>query len=504
MKIQEEIWQLTILNILPVFWAAAVYIFALILYFRDKISDKDNYGRNRESRIGSIYFHRDGVGTLYWGACLILLVGSPLASWNVKHPHYIENMLENVGAISSIVIGLTTLAVTLAVAIILLDKRYYLVFSIREVLQKYGFPKYLIVVIFSCVISCVMAISPLDETVKSFYDFRLMTFEMGVIANIGGITYILGIAGCILFFDQKAELSLLKQLYRRFWFDKIDTSHFKDRKSWSKEAVEINIEYLITQYIDLCQKKKIDQIESIEFIADEKIFTRKWYGKAKSKLVIILVLLWAVSSGINVACIDNKSLITLITLVNAVFVLVAWVLTHLNSESVQTVIMRLYLDTQGYCAYTKDKKEIPIPRVAIRIDNIYDKYIMSMNSLNAFFDIWLNYVDKREKQHIQEMYSKIIKRLECVKNRNVVTYFPVFVIGYFLFDKDIKNADVKDVYRNIVLPQNEHMFKRMLQSQIFYLNQISRDDCDKYMDKIEAYLKWLRKGVKAKKGKKHE
>lgn len=170
MKIQEEIWQLTILNILPVFWAAAVYIFALILYFRDKISDKDNYGRNRESRIGSIYFHRDGVGTLYWGACLILFIVSPLAYWNAQHLYYVAKMLKNVGTIRSIVIELTTLAVTFVLAIISLDKRYYLVFSIKEVLQKYGLSKYLIAVIFSCVISCVMTITLLGERVKSSYD----------------------------------------------------------------------------------------------------------------------------------------------------------------------------------------------------------------------------------------------------------------------------------------------------------------------------------------------
>lgn len=36
--------------------------------------------------------------------------------------------------------------------------------------------------------------------------------------------------------------------------------------------------------------------------------------------------------------------------------------------------------------------------------------------------------------------------------------------------------DIKSLYRNIVLPQNEQMFRRMLKSQLLYLSQESRED----------------------------
>lgn len=85
--------------------------------------------------------------------------------------------------------------------------------------------------------------------------------------------------------------------------------------------------------------------------------------------------------------------------------------------------------------HTNDNKELLIPRAALRKNNIYDKYIMRMNSLNAFFYIWINYVDKK-KSTIKYEFEEVILGLEELDNRNMVTYFPIFTIGFFLFDKD--------------------------------------------------------------------
>ncbi|MFR5618099.1 MAG: hypothetical protein ACLTJ5_04370 [Clostridium sp.] len=48
-------------------------------------------------------------------------------------------MIKKIEVVSTIVIGLTTIAIAMAVVIILFDKRYYIVFSIREVLQNINF-----------------------------------------------------------------------------------------------------------------------------------------------------------------------------------------------------------------------------------------------------------------------------------------------------------------------------------------------------------------------------
>ena len=61
-------------------------------------------------------------------------------------------------------------------------------------------------------------------------------------------------------------------------------------------------------------------------------------------------------------------------------------------------------------------------------------------------------------------------------------------------------VDINSLYRNIVLLQNEQMFRRMLQSQLLYLSQESREDGNEYIEKIEIYLKWLEGGANVKKG----
>lgn len=83
-----------------------------------------------------------------------------------------------------------------------------------------------------------------------------MILEYGTIYNFVGVTYILAVITKIMFLEQKKELNLLGKLYRRFWLRKIDTSHFKDKMNWSREAVEINVEHLIERYVEICKKSE--------------------------------------------------------------------------------------------------------------------------------------------------------------------------------------------------------------------------------------------------------
>lgn len=62
--------------------------------------------------------------------------------------------------------------------------------------------------------------------------------------------------------------------------------------------------------------------------------------------------------------------------------------------------------------------------------------------------------------------------MEDIKVKNIATYFPVFTIGYFLFDNKIKIENIKVLYREIVLPENkQYTFQRSMYSQIFYLTK---------------------------------
>ena len=111
--------------------------------------------------------------------------------------------------------------------------------------------------------------------------------------------------------------------------------------------------------------------------------------------------------------------------------------------------------------------------------------------MNAFFYIWINYVDKR-KRTIEYEFEEMLLRLESMDNRNIITYFPVFTIGFFLFDKNIKIERIKDLYNEIVVEENkQHSFERMMHSQIFNLTQNFNEEVFEYRKCLNKYLQWI-------------
>ncbi len=281
----------------------------------------------------------------------------------------------------------------------------------------------------------------------------------------------------------------LGQLYRRFWLHRIDTIHFKSKKNWSKEAVEINIEYLIERYINICRRKKIARIKDIEFVTTVDCYKEKWYGKARIKFVRMMIYLLFISTIIDSIVLQENCLGAI--LFNVIVTTISIIIAYANIQSFRLVIMRFYSDTWGYYMHTNDNKELLIPRAALRKNNIYDKYIMRMNSLNAFFYIWINYVDKK-KSTIKYEFEEVILGLEELDNRNMVTYFPIFTIGFFLFDKDIKIKKIKDIYNEMVVVENkQYSFERMLHSQIFYLTKNFNKEVFEYRSRLNEYLKWI-------------
>lgn len=492
-KFMELFMKVSIWGILPVFLAVIVLLSTVMVKCMKKdvatpieeFSDKKKCHKSEK-----LYSKVNYLSEAYFLGCITLAILPFLAIFNAKYDSYIYEMIKKIEVASSIVTGLTAIAITMAVVIIVFDKRYYIVFSIREVLQKYKFSECLLLVSFSCLIVSGTTMTLLNGKIDSDFDvWRFMALEIGVIYNIVGVAYTIGVIIYIMFIEQKSELSLLGQLYRRFWLHRVDTLHFKDKENWSREAVEINIEYLIERYVSICKRKHIAQIEDIEFVTTMDCYKKKWYGKARDKFVRMMLWLLVLSTLINIVVLIESCYS--IIFFNIIITVMTIALTYLNIESIQLVIMRLYSDTWGYYIYKKNGKELFIPRVALRIDNIYDKYIMRMNSLNAFFCIWMNYVDK-DQEHIQKMYEEVIAWFEDVKTKNIATCFPVFTIGYFLFDNDIKINNIKELYKEIVLPENkQYAFKRIMHSQIFYLTKNFNEEVFGYREKLDLYLKWI-------------
>ncbi len=490
----EQFCKVSIWGIMPVALLALIVFSSIILSkcMRKKVlSPIEEFDDSKKfHKTEKIYSKPDYFSVIYFFGCVTLAIIPFVFLFNVRYDSYIYEMIKKIEVVSSVVIGLTTIAITMAVVIILFDKSYYIVFSIREVLQKYKFSEILFIIIMCCILVSGMTMTLLNGKIDSHFDVvRFMILEIATVYNIVGVTYILIVISRIMFFERKNELCLLKQLYKSFWLHRIDTIHFKSKKNWSKEAVEINIDYLIERYINICKYKKIERIKDIEFVTTMGCYQEKWYGKARNKFVRMMICLLFISTIIDSIVLQENCLGFIFF--NVIATISSIVIAHVNIQSFRLVIIRFYSDTWGYYMHTNDNKELLIPRVALRKGNIYSKYIMRMNSLNAFFYIWINYVDKK-KRTIKYEFEGVLQCLEKLNNKNMVTYFPIFTIGFFLFDKDIKIKKIKDIYNEMVVVENkQYSFERMMYSQISYLTKNFNKGVFEYRSRLNEYLKWI-------------
>ena len=170
----SEIMILLVLGSLPVLLTIIVIVFAVMIKCQkrkiehpsDDLANKDKFCKEE-----NIFYKIDYVseiGKFVYFALIILLL---IVIINAKYEWYITQMVKNVGIINSMVIGLTAMAITMSVVIIVFDKNYYIVFSIRDVLQKYKFSEWLFIVLASCVIESITTITLLKGKIDSPFDF---------------------------------------------------------------------------------------------------------------------------------------------------------------------------------------------------------------------------------------------------------------------------------------------------------------------------------------------
>lgn len=484
-----ELKKVSIWGALPLF-VNVIFVIIIITVSsmkKDKLSPVDELCDKRKNhKLQKIFLRVDLFSEVYLFVCSIFACIPLVAIFNQKYYTYINGMIDKIEVVGSSVLGLTTIAVTLSVAVILFDRKYYIVFSIRDVLQKYKFAECLFISVSSCIIVIIMQITLINQTIESLFDLvRFMVFEIVTIYNIVANTYVLFIIVYIMFFEQRKELEILGQLYRSFWIDRLDTSTFKEKTNWSKEAVEINVDYLLQKYVDTCRKKKILKIDYIEFATTLDTYKPKWYNKARNKFIKLNIICMLSSILLDIACLNRKCIILLV--INLVFTAINIGITFCEKDCIHLVILKFFSDTWGYYIHQRNNKEKFIPRVALRKSNVYDKYIMRMNSLNAFFYIWINYIDYKNSDNklVIDMYQEVIDCLVSMENINSVIYMPIFIVGFFLYEKNINVLSAREIYNKIV--ENGNLFEMMFMSQIVHL---TRND-KKYIQDANKYLLWL-------------
>lgn len=57
-------------------------------------------------------------------------------------------------------------------------------------------------------------------------------------------------------------------------------------------------------------------------------------------------------------------------------------------------------------------------------------------------------------------FQDILDWFEVLEQKNMITYFPVFTIGYFLYEKGIKEQKIKELYDRYVIKKGKNICLR--------------------------------------------
>ena len=406
---------------------------------------------------------------------------------------YIYGMMTKIEVMSSISIGLTAIVITLSVFIIAFDKDYYLLFSIKDVLRKYKFSYALSIEILSCIFTCLTICTLLDCKMETEFDlFRLIILEYVFFLSVISTIYLLYVLLKIVFFDNKSELKLLDHLYERFWKKNLDTSNIK--KDWIEKNTKINVKYLADKYIKYTQNKKIRKTKQIEYIYVKGKYKDIYIKFAKRINIKVMVSLFIISVVVLLKINSNMTIMFIIA--NFIASLIIIILSIINSKSFNSVIFTFYCDNAGYDVIKNSKEHcFLITAVPIRKLNQFDKYFNSMNSLVAFFYIWL--FDKKclepdYEQEIAKQFDWLIRYFKYRKCNNLVELFPIFVIGCLCFFKDIFNDELKKLYSQVVdCSDKKFAFQKMIYSQIVYIFSKKQNINNLTIESITKYFEWL-------------
>ena len=114
-----------------------------------------------------------------------------------------------------------------------------------------------------------------------------------------------------------------------------------------------------------------------------------------------------------------------------------------------------------------------------------------MNSIIAFFFIWITYVDKKENVK-KCVFEEMIEDLDKLHTKNMAIYLPAFTIGFLLYEQGIYVDNMKVLYNKMIVKEKkQYLFQRMVDSQIFYMTKNFNEDSFEYRRMLNQYFEWI-------------
>lgn len=407
-----------------------VIAMGFIAYKRLKQAEEEK--RNEVVRLTQkedLYWNIDmGTHILFVFSCFVLLF-----AFLIKFKFIIPDIGLRIGEINNIIFNIDVAAVTLALTLIFWDRKYYLCFSIKEILVEENFYNYLKSAIITCFLINIFTIYLLESKMESLSEVVIAyLFETIVICNIVLVGKVFQVELSILFSNKRKELKLLKKLYRIHNIMQLDIVGMKEGKNWKKNELEIHFEYLLNEYIKCCKKLRKQNIQWICFEEVKETNYERW-EKRVSKRCVSYIWIIGIISCVNIFVpwdkTETRNILVLVSVwvINIIIGIAVWVITRCKNKQVQKALFEAFGDKKGFVI--KGKREILLPMFSIGYNNKYMLYSQSINNMIGFLKIALhNEVNMKLVSNVMEEYFTKANRL--VKNK--VDVFPYFIWAYML------------------------------------------------------------------------
>ena len=471
-----------LINLLELFWiGTAVFVYILVLFvalldahYKNKnkeyielmfISHKDNSAKN-------IYFTFDKTG-FYESFLSVMWLGlfAGMVLYVLQYKFRKVNFQLDINGITDVVMGLSSIVIGVVCIVVSLVRKYYLFFSIWDVFQFYKIPQFTTSILISMIGDIVIKVSGFNVDNILIYSLTLIF----TICNIYCGTIILFKIKQILF-GEKIELSLLRELHKVFWYNKIDLTNLGDEENWNRDSIYLNLEYLLECYLN----DKVNEVASIEFVSTLDIIKEKYY----KKVIYILV----VNNCLLILALFFQDDFDIYTKIQISTLIGVTILGVLGIEEIKLAIVKMIKGTSGYALKTKEDKYIIVTRFGLITRKRYKSFVEDMNSICAFFFIWIK---KNEKQDLSMCKQEFINFINCLDGKEKsLSYLPVFTIGFFLWDRELYVEEVKLVYHRFAIDKESSVaLQKMIYSQIIY---VTRNFEGKSREKLDDYLLWLK------------
>lgn len=413
--------------------------------------------KKKEKRIDYIYselqkskvFDSIGFNFRFFTTSIMLLIVTPIIYLIcLKVPN--DKLYKVLQGDCDLLFILINIVVTLAVALIVYNKKIYIAFSLKDYLSEYEFGYY-----FMLMIMCGSAHS--FVTMIDWPDVIHMICALRVTFEVFGICYIIKCFKreyIVLFGTRNAELDILKKLYRVYNIK--NTRYTIHDAELDEEAIEINIDYLFQNFVSCYQRANADKITGIEYVHFKEENWEKWGGEAKKVLFIFLALMCGVSAMMAMSEKDLNEYILLPIIIFVIFFLGSFV----KNSFVNNMILNVWKDKSGFCVIRKKKYFLEFFNDSPKAKK-YLLFIQSITSIAAFSEIILS----QENQNDKFIYN-IKNRVEKIEEKEInvgVEILPYFLVGYVLYKKKYKMKSLKKLYKKDRIANYDKMLEAFME-----------------------------------------